>query len=317
MNNIIREKLDLFSDILHTLNITIDETYLGKNTNNDSYVPYSDEDKTKHFDWCWLKTIDSFKKEHVMLTEDENIINAGFEIQYRKSNPQDFLFNDANPILTLNQLTESAIRDIIGHSKLDEILTIGKQEITSKIQKLIEQSLTVYNLGLELKDVNLSFALPPVAVQQAFNDVIKAREDEQAYQNEAERYKESQLPVALGHAQRILFEADSYKKEKILKAQAHAQTFKLLEKEYKKEPRLMKMRLYYETIDQVMSTTTKILVDPDLSHQLIYLNQPYADNLIEEKKATSAPQSPEAHVKINQTHSWPIRLDSPLIASKD
>jgi len=236
-----------------------------------------------------VEAIDSFKKDHRMLTEDENIINAGFEIQYRKNNPAEFLFNDAQPITTLHQLTESAIRDVIGHSKLDAILTNGKQEITRQIKKVIEHSLLNYKLGIELLDVNLSSALPPTPVQQAFNDVIKAREDEQAYQNEAERYKESQLPIALGRAKRIHFEADAYKKEKILKAQAQAQRFTLLEEQYNQYPKLMKTRLYHETMDEVLSNVTKIIVDPDLSHHMMYLNSLNENALVSlEKKASDA-----------------------------
>ncbi len=219
-----------------------------------------------------VHAIDSFKKEHMMLTEDENIIYAGFEIQYRKNNPIAYLFNDENPILTLNQLSESAIREVIGHSKLDEILTTGKQEIILDIKKLIEQSLLAYEIGIELQDVNLSFALPPVAVQQSFNDVTKAREDEQAYQNEADRYRESKVPVALGLAQRIKFEADAYAQEKILKAQAETAAFDFLIKEYQFAPDLMRDRLYLDAMEKVLSSTSKIIIDKKTNNNIIYLN---------------------------------------------
>jgi membrane protease subunit HflK len=261
-----------------------------------------------------ISAIESFKKENVMLTEDENIINAGFEIQYRKNNPESFLFNDENPIFTLHQLTESAIREVIGHSKLDEILTVGKQDITRKIHKLIEQSLISYNLGIELIDVNLGFALPPVAVQQAFNDVIKAREDEQAYQNEAERYKENKLPIALGDAQRITYEADAYKKERLLKAQAHTQSFEILEQQYRINPKLMKARLYYETIEQVLSSTTKIIVDPELGNHLLFLNPLLGES---EQNKITPPQ-----IIVDSSDSKPSKTiakkyHAPTIARKD
>lgn len=219
-----------------------------------------------------VHAIDSFKKEHMMLTEDENIIYAGFEIQYRKNNPISFLFNDENPILTLNQLSESAIREVIGHSKLDEILTTGKQQIIIDIKKLIEQSLLSYEIGIELQDVNLSFALPPTAVQQSFNDVTKAREDEQAYQNEADRYRESKVPVALGLAQRIKFEADAYAQEKILKAQAETAAFDFLFEQYKVAPDLMRNRLYLDMMEKVLSSTSKIIIDKKTDNNIIYLN---------------------------------------------
>jgi modulator of FtsH protease HflK len=268
-----------------------------------------------------VEAIDSFKKENAMLTEDENIINAGFEIQYRKENPEDFLFNDQSPIVTLHQLTESAIRDVIGHAKLDEILTSGKQDITNKIKKQIEQGLISYKLGIELKDVNLSFALPPAPVQQAFNDVIKAREDEQAYQNEAERYKESKLPIALGHAQRIMFEADAYSKEKIFKAEAHAKTFTLLEAQYRLNPELMKNRLYYETIDKVMASTRKILIDPELGNHLMYFNalnnhSGEVDQSHSVDKKSSIDESHLAHAPQELLHQS-IKINSPLIVTKD
>ena len=217
------------------------------------------------------QAIDSFKKESMMLTEDENMVYAGFEVQYRRSDPVDFLFKDQNPILSLHQLTESCIRDVIGHCTLDEILTTGKQSITRAIADLIEQSLVTYQLGIEILDVNLSFVLPPEPVQSAFNEVIKAREDEQAYQNEALRYRESQIPVATGQSQRILYEANGYCEEKIFQAQSQTQAFMLLAQQEKLAPALMRKRLYHETIDLVMKNARKVLIDPGLSSPVLSL----------------------------------------------
>ncbi len=217
------------------------------------------------------QSIDSFKKESMMLTEDENMVYAGFEIQYRRKNPTAFLFKDQNPILSLHQLTESCIRDVIGHCTLDEILTTGKQFITRSIGNLIEQSLESYQLGIEILDVNLSFVLPPEPVQSAFNDVIKAREDEQAYQNEALRYRESQIPVATGQAQRILYEANGYCEEKIFQAQSQTQAFTLLAQQERIAPELTRKRLYHETIDTAFQQSRKILVDPGISSPVLSL----------------------------------------------
>jgi membrane protease subunit HflK len=277
------EKFGLFGFILITLLYVLSGFYVVLESESGLLLRLGKIHQELTPGWHWhapwvervyiinTQMIDSFKKESMMLTEDENMVYAGFEIQYRRKDIRAFLFKDRNPILSLHQLTESCIREVIGHSTLDEILTTGKQSITRAIADLIGQSLQNYQLGVEILDVNLSFVLPPEPVLSAFNEVIKAREDEQAYQNEALRYRESQIPVAMGHAQRIMLEASGYSEEKIFKAQAETQAFIFLAKQDKLFPELMRKRLYHETIDVAMKNPRKILVDPSLSTPLLSL----------------------------------------------
>jgi len=218
-----------------------------------------------------MRAINSLKKENMMLTADENLVYAGFEIQYRRSNPRIFLTGDANPILTLQQLSESCIRDVIGHSNLDDILTTGKQSITHRIYDLMQQSLAIYQLGIELIDVNLSFALPPESVRAAFNDVTRAREDKQTYQNEALRYRENQVPIALGAANRIKLEAEAYREEQLLRAMAQIESYKLMGAQYSKNPDIVRLRSTIDALTSALKTSKKIVIDESVSNPLIAL----------------------------------------------
>lgn len=216
------------------------------------------------------QSIESFQKTSMMLTKDENIVFAAFEIQYRRNDPVQYLFADEKPVYSLQQLAESSIRDVIGHSYLEDILTTGKEKITQDIQQLLESSLLLYNLGLEVVDVNVAKLRPPPPVQEAFNDVIKAREDEQALQNKAKRYRETHIPIAHGQADRVTFEADTFYKQRITQAQGESEAFKLVLQQYQTHPDILKTRLYYEMIDEIYGQTPKMLLDADVQSPVIY-----------------------------------------------
>lgn len=216
------------------------------------------------------QSIESFQKTNMMLTKDENIVFASFEIQYRRSDPVLYLFADERPIYTLQQLTESSIRDIIGHSFLEDILTTGKDKITQDILRVIKSSLDLYNIGLEVVDVNVAKLRPPPPVQEAFNDVIKAREDEQALQNTAKRYRETHVPRAKGQAERITFEADTFYKKRITQAQGETEAFDMVLAQYRTHPDILKTRLYFEMIDDIYGRTPKMLLDADVQSPIIY-----------------------------------------------
>lgn len=217
-----------------------------------------------------VQAIESLQKTSMMLTKDENIVFASFDVQYRRTDPVKFLFVDENPIYTLQQLAESSIRDVIGHSYLEDILTTGKEKITTDIKRLIESSLVSYDIGLEVVDVNVAKLRPPPPVQAAFNDVIKAREDEQALQNKAKRYRETHLPIAEGQAERITFEAETFYKQRVARAEGESEAFKLVLEQYRRHPDILKTRLYYEMVDEIYGNTPKMLLDPDLQSPVIY-----------------------------------------------
>lgn len=218
-----------------------------------------------------LDEILSFKKESQMLTKDENLVDIGVAIQYKRSDPIRFQFADQNPHETIQNVAESAIRQAIGLSKLDDILTSGKSDIKEFIQRDIKQTLSNYDIGLELQDVNLSKVVPPKAVMEYFNDVTKAREDKFSTINEAERYRDSEIPIIQGRAEKIRAQARAYKEEKIFSAEGETEKFNLLLSEYLDKPELFKRKLYFDTIGQVLSGTTKIIIDENSSQQLLYL----------------------------------------------
>lgn len=225
-------------------------------------------------DRVYLVNVDeimSFKKESQMLTKDENIVYIGVAIQYRRSDPIRFLFADQDPHLTIENVAESAIRQAIGLSKLDDILTTGKNEIKEFIKKDIKMTLDNYDIGLELQDVNLTTVVPPKAVMEYFNDVTKAREDKFSTINEAERYRDSEIPLVQGQAEKIRARARAYKEEKIFGAEGETQKFNLLLTEYKKQPQIFKKKLYFDTVGHVLSETSKVLIDENAGQQFLYL----------------------------------------------
>lgn len=206
-----------------------------------------------------------------MLTQDENIIEIEMAVQYRVKSAGDYLFQTRSPDATLKQATESAVREVIGQSKMDFVLTEGRSEIVARTETLIQNLVDRYQTGLQITSVNLQDAQPPEPVQAAFADAIKAREDEQRLKNEAEAYASEIIPKARGEADRRLKAAEAYKSEVIANAEGEAARFESLLVEYTKAPKVTRERLYLETIEQVLGSTSKILVDVEGGNSLMYL----------------------------------------------
>lgn len=209
--------------------------------------------------------------ESLMLTRDENIIDAQFAIQYRIKSAKDYLFNVKDPDQTLREATESAVREIVGQSKMDFVLTEGRGDVVARIQSLTQNVLDRYETGLLVTSVNMKDAQPPDEVQHAFDDAVKAREDEQRQINEAEAYSNDVLPKARGAAARLIEEAQAYKSEVIAKAEGEAARFDRIVNEYKKAPRVTRERIYLETLEQVLSNSSKVMVDVKGGNNMIYL----------------------------------------------
>ena len=210
-------------------------------------------------------------QESLMLTQDENIVDIQFAVQYRIKDAKDYLFNVKDPDITLRQATESAVREAIGKSKMDFVLTQGQAEIGSRTKDIMQGILDNYQTGLEVTSMNLQKAQPPREVKDAFDDAIKAREDQQRSINNAHAYANDILPKARGNAARQLEEANGYKARVVAQAEGEASRFTQLLKEYKKSPRVTRERLYVETIETVMSNTSKILLDTEGGNNLVYL----------------------------------------------
>jgi len=206
-----------------------------------------------------------------MLTEDENIIVVEFSVQYKVSDASDYLFNVRDPVSTITQATESAAREVVGKSKLDFVMTDGQLEVAERARVLLQEILDRYKTGIKIVKVQMQKASPPEEVKAAFEDVVKAREDEQRLKNEAEAYANDIIPRARGAAARMIQEAQGYKVSVTARAEGDARRFSLVVNEYVKAPGVTRDRLYIETMEQVLSSTTKILVDQKAGNNMIYL----------------------------------------------
>ena len=225
-----------------------------------------------------VERIQTLTADSVMLTGDENIVDVELAVQYRVNDPKNYLFLIADPDVSVQRVTESAIRDIIGQSTLDFVITEGRAEIATGAQSLIQTILDTYQSGIEITSVNMQPAKPPEEVKASFDDAIKAREDEQRKINEAEAYRNEVVERAAGEAARIRLDAEGYKERVISQASGEASRFQQLLTEYEKAPQVTRRRLYLETIEEVMSDSTKVIMDNDGGSSLMYLP---VDKLIE------------------------------------
>lgn len=210
-------------------------------------------------------------REAVMLTEDENIIDIEFAVQYRISDASDYLFNVRDPRATIFQATESAIREIAGKNTMDFILTGGRTEVGQKTRVVLQEILDHYKAGILITQLRVQDAQPPAEVKSAFDDAVKAREDEQRIKNEAEAYANDVLPRARGAAARLIQEAEGYKASVIARSEGDARRFSAIAREYAKAPRVTRDRLYIETIEEILTKSTKVLVDQKGGNNLLYL----------------------------------------------
>lgn len=206
-----------------------------------------------------------------MLTTDQNIVHLELAVQYRVDDPQAFLFNVKDPIGSLQQATDSAMRQVIGAETLERILTTGRMEIRQKISDSITVMLQKYNSGLALVDVAMQPAKVPAPVKAAFDDVIKALEDKDRMENQANAYSTRMVQVARGQAARYMQEAEGYRTQVESRAQGEVNRFNSVYAEYRKAPNIMRERLYLQAMEQVLTNSTKILVDTKSGNNLLYL----------------------------------------------
>ncbi len=229
----------------------------------------------------------SITHKALMLTQDENIVDVEVAVQWRINDPTQYLFNVFAPAATLRQVTESVVREVIGKSKLDFVLTEGRSQIAEQIKTIIQQTLDDdnatddYESGIYISSVETQPAKPPDEVKAAFDDAIKAREDEQRVVNEAEAYRNDIIPKARGSAARLREEATAYKARVIAKAEGEASRFEQLLTEYQRAPEVTRERLYLDAIESVLTNTNKVLIDGDNSNSLMYLP---IDKLLEQRQ---------------------------------
>ena len=210
-------------------------------------------------------------KEALMLTDDENIVNVQFAVQYLLSDPQAYLFNNRHPDETVMQAAETAIREVVGKSKMDFVLYEGRDQIAANTQKLIQDILDRYKTGILIRSVNMQSTQPPEQVQAAFDDAVKAGQDRERQKNEGEAYANDVIPRARGAASRLMEEATGYRQRIIVTAEGDASRFKQVLAEYSKAPEVTRSRMYLETVQQVYANTSKVMLDSKGPGNLLYL----------------------------------------------
>ncbi len=206
-----------------------------------------------------------------MLTSDENIVVMSLEVQYNIKDPQKFVFEIRDPDVTLVQTAETAIREVVGNNDMDLIITEGRAVIGSDTKAIMQQILDSYQTGLNVVTVNMGEAQPPEEVQDAFEDAIKAREDEQRIINEANAFRNGIVPKARGDAETLLEQAAAYKTRVVKSAQGETSRFDQLLAEYQRAPEVTRERLYLDTIESVLARTPKVMIDIDSGSNLLFL----------------------------------------------
>ena len=196
-----------------------------------------------------------------ILTKDENIVNVETAVQYKRSNPVFYLLEAASPEDSIAQASESALRHVVGSNSMDSVLTTGREQIAIDVRKRLQERLNAYFTGIEVVTVSIRESRPPEAVREAFDDVVKAREDEVTLRNEAETYANEVVPIARGAAKRAIQDAEGYKAKVIAEAEGEATRFDQLLKEYSKAPDVTRKRLYIDAVQSVMSNSTKVMID--------------------------------------------------------
>jgi membrane protease subunit HflK len=210
-------------------------------------------------------------KEALMLTDDENIVNVQFAVQYLLSDPQAYLFNNRHPDEAVMQAAETAIREVVGKNKMDFVLYEGRDQIAANTQKLIQDILDRYKTGILVRSVNMQSTQPPEQVQAAFDDAVKAGQDRERQKNEGQAYANDVIPRARGAASRLMEEATGYRQRIIVTAEGDASRFKQILTEYSKAPEVTRSRMYLETVQQVYANTSKVMLDAKGPGNLLYL----------------------------------------------
>ncbi|MCM8594990.1 FtsH protease activity modulator HflK [Accumulibacter sp.] len=229
-------------------------------------------------------------KEALMLTDDENIINIQFAVQWFLNDPVDYVFNNRHPDESVMQVAETAIREIVGKNKMDFVLYEGREQVAVLAAKLMQEILDRYQTGILISKVTMQNAQPPEQVQASFDDAVKASQDRERQKNEGQAYANDVIPRARGTAARLLEEAEGYRKRVVATAEGDASRYRQIQVEYARAPEVTRSRMYLDTMQQIYANTTKILVDTKGQGNLLYLP---LDRLMQAAGAvTAAPGAP-------------------------
>jgi modulator of FtsH protease HflK len=249
-------------------------------------------------------------RESAMLTEDENIVEIKFAVQYRLSDARAFLFESKNPGEAVVQAAETAVREVVGKMRMDSALSEERDQIAPRVRALMQKILDQYKVGIEVVGINLQQGgvRPPEQVQAAFDDVLKAGQERERAKNEAQAYANDVVPRAVGSASRLKEEADAYKAKIVAQAQGDAQRFKSVLAEYQKAPQVTRDRMYLDSMQQIYSNVTKVLVDSKQGSNLLYLPL--------EKILQMSPQALEAPLPINSSTVAPSAPPASVVDSR-
>lgn len=249
------------------------------------------------------QNISTYSYNAEMLTKDQNIVSVAVAVQYRVADPKNYLFGVVKPHESLQQATASALRQVIGRTNLDQVLTSGREQIRQQVQSQITNILSRYKTGFVITDVAIQPAKAPDEVKEAFDDAIKAQEDEQRFENQAQAYAMQVVPTAKGQAQRLIADANGYQKQVVLRAQAEVAPFLALLPEYQRNSTIVRERLYLETLQNIFSNTPKLLVDTNGNNNMIYLPL---------DKLTAKPTT----IAAAETPATPASTPAPSVASE-
>lgn len=224
-------------------------------------------------------------RESLMLTDDENIIDIQFAVQYRLKDASQWVFNNRDQEETVKQAAETAIREIVGKSKMDFVLYEGREKVAFDTSALMQKILDNYKIGVLVTNVTMQGVQPPEQVQAAFDDAVKAGQDRERQKNEGQAYANDVVPKARGAASRLMQESEGYRARVIANAEGEASRFSKILVEYQKAPAVMRDRMYIEAMQQIFTSTTKVMVDTKANNSMIYLP---LDKLIAQTAAESA-----------------------------
>jgi membrane protease subunit HflK len=231
----------------------------------------------------------AYSKQGQMLTQDENIVEVPLTVQYKITDLESFVLNVDQPEISLQHATDSALRHVAGSSTMDQLLTSGREQVAGEVRERLQRFLDTYKTGITVTQVNIQSAAAPREVQEAFDDVIRAREDEQRERNQAETYANGVIPEARGQAQRLIEDANGYREEVIARAQGEADRFNNLVAEYEKAPQVTRERLYLEAMQDMLSQSSKVLITAQGGqNNMLYLP---LDKMVQNRPAESSDSS--------------------------
>ena len=263
--------------------------------------------------WHW-PPVETFRRVNVdqvreysvkeeMLTRDTNIVGVNLKVQYRVVDAQTYVLRVADSEAVLKHAVESALRQVVGASTMDQVLIEERERIGADVRARLQEYLDRYNTGLLIVELILDRTAAPDSVRDAFDDVARAKEDEERFRNEAQTYANGVIPDASGRARRLREEAQAYKEQVVARAQGDAQRFEALLTEYRRAPAVTRDRLYLETIEQVMSGASKVLIDTKSGNNMLYLPLDQMIRQQKESRAQSAPATSDSGVAAPKSSS--------------